>query len=356
MMTGRKLITIVCPVYNEEAAIPLFYRRLQDALAPLRARYDFELIFTNNRSADRTLEVVKGLRRDDPSVHVLTFSRNFGYQASVLAGLKHAAGDAMVVIDVDCEDPPELIPTFLDEWEKGHDVVYGLRGNRPESRLIVEARRVFYRLNRFMADNEVILDMAEFSLISAHVRDAMVDNQSTFPFLRTEIGYSGFRRIGIPYDRQARIVGNSHYNLFRMTAFALGGILSSSTFLLRLGAYVAPPLLLANVLLAALDVFTGSGGSRGFRLAVLLDLMYLIAFVAVLCIYQARVYKDGVNRPVFIVDWRRSSIDERPLVAEADGRPARRLWTTHRRMFTRADECAEPEAGVRRPPSPSRND
>ena len=291
----------------------------------MKARYDFELIFTNNRSSDRTLEVIRGLRRDDPTVHVLTFSRNFGYQASVLAGLKNAAGDAMVVIDVDCEDPPALIPRFIEQWEQGYDVVYGLRGNRPESRLILEARRVFYRLNRVMADNEVILDMAEFSLISAKVRDAMVDNHSTFPFLRTEIGYAGYKRIGIPYDRQARIVGSTHYNLFRMTVFALGGILSSSTFLLRLSAYLAPLLFLLNVILFVLDEIYGA--TRGFRLAVLLDLMYLVGFLSVVCIYQARVYKDGVNRPVFIVDWPESAID-----ADLEGRPPRRMWTTHRTL------------------------
>jgi len=317
-MTGRKLISVVCPVFNEEEATPLFYRRLQEALAPLRSRYDFELIFTNNRSTDRTLEVILALRNSDPTVQVLTFSRNFGYQASVLAGLKHAAGEAVVVIDVDCEDPPEMIPRFVAEWEKGFDVVYGLRGNRPESRLLVEARRVFYRLNRVMADNEVILDMAEFSLIAAHVRDVMVDNRSTFPFLRTEIGYAGFRRVGIPYDRQARVVGTSHYNLFRMTAFALGGILSSSTFLLRLAAYIAPLLLALNVALAALDELSKT--DRGFRAAVLLDLMYLVAFTSVVCLYQARAYKDGVSRPVFVVDWRLSAVDARP----------RTLWTTHR--------------------------
>lgn len=334
-MSSRKLISIVCPVFNEELAIPLFYRRLQDALAPLRPRYDFELIFTNNRSSDRTLEIIQGLRREDPSVQVLTFSRNFGYQASVLAGLKHSAGDAMIVIDVDCEDPPELIPRFVDHWEQGYDVVYGLRGNRPESRLLLEARRTFYRLMRFMADNEVILDMAEFSLISAHVRDAMVDNRSTFPFLRSEIGYSGYRRIGVPYDRQARIVGTTHYNLFRMTAFALGGILSSSTFLLRLAAYIAPPLLIVNILLALLDELYGA--TRGFRIAVLLDLMYLVAFLSVICIYQARVYKDGVNRPVFIVDWQHTLIDPHP-----DGRPPRRLWTTHRTPYNPAIPNPEP--------------
>jgi len=323
-LEDRKLISIICPVYNEEKTIPLFYDRLQRAIAPLRERYDFELIFTNNRSTDHTLEAIAELRRQDPAVHVMTFSRNFGYQASVLAGLKHALGDGMVVIDVDCEDPPELIPLFVAGWEDGNDVAYGIRGNRPESRVLLAARRLFYRLNRLMADNEVILDMAEFSLISAHVRDAMVDNDSTFPFLRAEIGYAGFRRVGIRYDRQKRIFGHSYYNLFRMVAFAIGGILSSSTFLLRLAAYVAPVLIVANIVLGILAAWSDS--APAFRLLVTLDLTYLLAFTSVLCVYMARIYKDGVNRPIFIVDWQLSEL------GQPSRRPPRQMWTTHRKI------------------------
>ena len=115
-MEKRKLISIICPVFNEEQCIPTFYKRLQAALAPLHHCYDFELIFTNNRSTDRTLEVIRDLRQRDPSVQVLTLSRNFGYQASVLAGLRHACGEGIVVIDVDCEDPPEMIPQLIAEW------------------------------------------------------------------------------------------------------------------------------------------------------------------------------------------------------------------------------------------------
>jgi len=322
MMTDRKLISIICPVYNEEKTIPLFYSRLQGAIEPLRQRYDFELIFTNNRSTDQTLDAIAALRWQDSSVYVMTFSRNFGYQASVLAGLKHAAGDAMVVIDVDCEDPPELIPKFVAGWEQGHDVVYGIRGNRPESRALLAGRRLFYRLNRLMADNEVILDMAEFSLITAHVRDAMLDNNSTFPFLRTEIGYSGFRRVGIPYDRQRRIIGQSYYNLARMIMFAVGGILSSSTFLLRLAAYFAPAMIVSNVLLGIAAIWLGS--DLAFRQLVILDLTYLVAFTSVLSVYVARIYKDGVNRPIFIVDWQLSEL------GQPSRRPPRQLWTTHR--------------------------
>ena len=314
--TTRKLISIICPVYNEQDAIPLFYQRLQAALVPLRSRYDFELIFTNNRSTDGTLDYIRELKRRDDSVQAITFSRNFGYQASVLAGMKHALGDALVVIDADCEDPPELIDQFVAGWENGFDIVYGLRGNRPEGRFLIGMRRLFYRLNRAIADNEIILDMAEFSLIAAHVRDVIVDNNSTYPFLRTDIGYAGFKRLGIAYDRQNRIAGRTKYNFVRMTAFAIGGILSSSTFILRLAAYLAPPVFLLNLVLAFIDFVYDS--PRAFRLLATIDLVSLMTFGAAVCIYQVRIYKDGVDRPVFVVDWQQSDLSPR------------RMWTTHR--------------------------
>jgi dolichol-phosphate mannosyltransferase len=324
-MERRKLITIVSPVFNEEGAAPLFYEKLKAALEPLRSKYDFELIFTNNRSTDRSLELILELRKQDPMVQVLTFSRNFGYQASVLAGLRHACGDAVVVIDVDCEDPPELIPRFIAEWEKGYDIVYGQRGQRPESRWIYWMRKLFYRLNWSLGDYEVILDMAEFALVSCHVRDAMLDNYSTYPFLRTEIAYAGFNRKAIRYDRQPRIFGKSRYNLSGMFAFAMRGILSSSTFLLRFAAYLCPVFLLFTLVMIVLDM-TGKL-EAAFRLMVAVDLMYIILFVASMCIYVARTYKDGVDRPVFIIDWKRSALNDIP--TGGDG-THRRVWTTNK--------------------------
>lgn len=327
IVDDRPLISIICPVLNEEQCIPLFYKRLQATLEPLRSHYTFELIFTNNRSTDRTLEVIHELRRSDPSVQVLTLSRNFGYQASLLAGLRHACGKAMVVIDVDCEDPPEMIPHFILEWEKGYDVVYGKREKRPETFRIQLLRKLFYRLNRSIADSDILLDMAEFSLFSTHVRDAIVDNCSTFPFLRAEIGYVGFERKAILYEREKRVHGQSNYNLVRMAQFGIGGILSSSTFLLRLATYLLPLMLVANVTLLVLDVVLGF--EKAFHLLVATSLTYLVFFCATVCIYLARIYKDGVSRPIFIVDWQKSALN-RTAPTAVDGVLSRPVWTTNR--------------------------
>lgn len=304
---SRKLVSICCPVYNEQGSIPIFYERLQAAIQPMRHKFDFELIFTNNRSSDRTHEIIMGLRAADPSVQMVTLSRNFGYQASIMSGLKHAIGDATVTIDVDCEDPPEMIPVLISHWESGFDLVYGDRKHRTEFYLIHLGRLIFYRLNRLLADSEIILDMADFALFSHRLKTLMLANRSTYPFLRTEAGYVGFSRKGIVYKRQSRIHGKSHYNFAAMAQFAIGGILSSSTFPLRVAAYLFIPLVPLTIVLFLLDLEFGY--QQAFRLLVAANLLFAAFCLTCLCIYLARDYKNGFARPVFIVDWKLSSLN-----------------------------------------------
>jgi len=306
----KKLLSIICPVYNEQDNIKMFYERIQKVKEPLNDRYEFEIIFTNNRSTDNSYNIICDLHRLDKCVQLLTFSRNFGYQASILGGLLYASGDASVVIDVDCEDPPELIWQFIKKWEEGYDVVYGIRKKRQESEVIQWMRNLFYWILHRFGDYEVVMNMAEFSLITRNVRREILNNKSTFPFLRTEIGYSGFRRIGIDYVRQSRRHGKTHYNFLGMAAFAIGGILSSSTFFLRLSAFIGMFLLPANLILLFLDLTEKY--SKAFEILVTLDLIYLVFFMAVLSIYSARIYKDGVQRPIFIVDWKYSFLENSP--------------------------------------------
>jgi len=303
----KKLISIICPVYNEEKNIMMFYKRTQKVLVPFSDRYNFEFIFTNNRSIDNTFNLISELHNNDKRIQLLTFSRNFGYQASISAGLSYARGDASVVIDVDCEDPPELLEKFIEKWEEGYDIVYGIRRKRQENIITQQIRNLFYWILNKMGDHEIVMNMAEFSLISKEVRQEILNNKSTFPFLRTEIAYAGFNRIGIDYTRQARRYGRTHYNLWGMAQFAVGGILSSSTFLLRFSAFLGLGLLPINILFLALDIMNLV--SKGFEILITLDLMYLIFFISFLSIYTARIYKNGVQRPIFIIDWKYSVFD-----------------------------------------------
>jgi dolichol-phosphate mannosyltransferase len=302
-----KRISIVSPVYNEEQTVRPFYERLRAALAPLSDRYEFEIIFTNNRSSDGTAERVLEVRAQDPRVQLLTLSRNFGYQQSMLAGLRQASGEAICLIDADGEDPPEMLVEFIRHWEEGYDIVYGVRERRAEPLPITWMRKIFYRVNRMIADSDILVDVAEFSLFSADVRDAVASGVSTFPFLRAEIAHYGFKRMGIRYNRQSRLGGRSHFNLYGMARFAIAGILSSTTVPLRIALYLLPPLFLLNALGFWLEV---SGRWRwGFEMLVTVDLLYLCKVLAIVALYTARNYRNVIARPLAVVDWRLSALN-----------------------------------------------
>ena len=307
-----KSIKVICPVYNEEMALNHFYERYRAMRDKLVASYDFELTFINNASTDGTLNIIRTIRAQDPTVQVISQSRNFGYQASVLCGLTNVKGEAYVIIDADCEDPPEMIPAFIEKWEEGYDLVYGKRVWRPESAAIVAARRLFYRLTNKIADSDFIIDMAEFSLFTDRVRAQVLSHRSTYPFVRSDLAYTGFRRFGIEYKREPRRFGKTHYNLMNMTRFAIAGILSASTFPLRAIAYAGLPMSAGNLLAAALFVV---GIDVPLAPILLCNLAFFCFSLAFLAIYIARVTKDVTGRAVFIVDSKMSDLNQ-PLVSE----------------------------------------
>jgi len=316
------LVSVVIPAFNEAATLPIFYEHLVKALNPLEesGKLTLELLFVNNGSSDGTLAFLEELRAKDPRVKVATLSRNFGYQAAITAGLTLSRGDAVACIDSDGEDPPSVLAKFIERWlEGGADVVYGVRGKRPESAWMQLGRKLYYRLTRATADHEIVLDMAEFALLDRKVRDAVLTTNSTFPFVRGQVGYVGFRRVGIKYDRHARLGGKSHYNLIRAGQFGVGGILSSSTMPLRFMAYGAAMLLPLSVIALGLIIYevvrvstTPAAALLGWSLVlvVLLEL-WLVFGIGVLAIYVARIYKDQVGLPLYVVDRSRSFLGEK---------------------------------------------
>ena len=310
--SSRSKITVVCPVFNEEKTVPLFYQRLAPVLETQKDD-DWEILFVNNRSTDGTLDAIHALREKDPRVQVLTLSRNFGYQASITAGMTHASGDASVNIDVDCEDPPEMIPAFVERWKAGADIAYGIRDKRQEFVVMHLARKLFYRGIKQIADHEIVLDMAEFFLVDKRVRDHVLATRSTFPFVRGQVGYVGFKREGIKYQRQTRIIGETHYNLLGAIRFGMAGILSSSTSPLRALAYFGALTFATDAVFALIFLFglVHQGLDVLLRLGVALTLLNLgwLAFAAgVLGIYLARVDKDTIAFPLFVADSKLSTI------------------------------------------------
>lgn len=295
-----KRVALLCPCYNEQGVVTLFLERLLPVVRELAGRYLVDIVFLNNASTDGTLAEILSLRSRWPNIFVITLSRNVGYQRSLECGLRNAKGDLFLFIDVDCEDPPELILEFVRHHEDGHDIVYGERVDREEPRYLVAARKFFYRLLRSFADEEIILDMAEFALFTAEVRDAIVQDASSFPFIRASISRVGFKRRAVPFKRERRIGGVTHYNFLGMTVFAIAGILASSTLLLRLPIYVLPFWLIATGW--AVVAYAAEGSRWGLGTAFFLSAAYLGSTVAFISLYVARNYKNTLNRPNAFID------------------------------------------------------
>jgi dolichol-phosphate mannosyltransferase len=296
-----KKITILCPIFNEESCLPIFCQRVDRIVQKHKGKYDFDVLFSNNSSIDNSLLVIHELKKSYSYINYFTLSRNFGYQASLIAGLNNAIGDYIVIIDADCEDPPEMIDSFISKMEEGYDVVYGRRINRPESKMLKFFRKMFYLILKITADANVNLYMAEFSLISNKVRNEIIKSNNSFPFIRAEICNIGFQQIGINYTREQRVAGKTNYNFFRMIIFAIAGILSTSTFLLRIIAYLFPIIALLNIF--SLYFFENS---LLFKILVL-DFIYINFIFFVFSLYIARIYKNILNRPIYIIDENKSN-------------------------------------------------
>ena len=300
---AKKTLAVVVPSFNESESVGPFYDAAKVVLD--RLPVDWSLIFVNDASTDDTLDKILALRVIDPRVRVATLSRNFGYHAALIAGLSNADSDLYAIVDVDGEDPPEMLEKFHAELEKGAQTAYGIRSDRPEAAYLIFFRWLFYWINERIADGPTRLWMAEFSMFTRAVRDAVLANKTTFPFLRAELSYVGLRMEGVPYTRRARRYGRTHYNFFRMALFAVGGFLASSTFPLRLAFYSAAVFGLVYALLwPALGLSLVEAGA----LASVMGFLYVLLTVPMLALYLARTYKNVTGRPVYFLDQERSRL------------------------------------------------
>lgn len=302
-MTARKTLAVVVPCHNESANVEPFYQAAKKVLDALPL--DWTLLYVNDASADDTLDKILALREKDPRVKVATLSRNFGYHSALVAGLSNADADLYAIVDVDGEDPPELLAKFHAAVEKGAHTVYGIRSERPEPAHIIFFRWLFYWVNQHIADGPIKLWMAEFGMFTRPVRDYILANKTTFPFLRAELAYVGLRMEGVPYARQPRLRGTSHYNFWRMSMFAIAGFLASSTFPLRASLYLSA--VFAALYLLLVPVLS-LGLVEAGALAGVMALAFLLLTVPMLALYLARTYKNVTGRPVFFLDPDRSRL------------------------------------------------
>ncbi|MCX5788591.1 MAG: glycosyltransferase family 2 protein [Elusimicrobia bacterium] len=290
-------LSVIVPIHNEQDNVPYFYGRAKTTLEPLGV--DWRIVFVNDASTDGSLDRILELRKQDPRIRVITLSRNFGYHSALVAGLSNSDSDLYAIVDVDCEDPPEMLARFHQAIEKGAATAYGIRSERPEPRWLVFGRWAFYWIQRQIADGPAILWMAEFSMFTRSVRDAILASKTTFPYLRIEMANVSLRMEGVRYRREERCHGTSHYNLPRLAKFAIAGFLSSSTFPLRFIGYLSilmASLFALNTIALRLDL--KSAGA----LAGLYAFAYLLMSVPMISLYVARTYKNVTARPVYFVD------------------------------------------------------
>jgi dolichol-phosphate mannosyltransferase len=302
-------LVVICPIYNEEQNIAYFFDRIKKALEQLDPlEYTYQLLFTNNRSSDDSLAHIDQIRATHDWVGYLTLSRNHGYQLSVLAGLSTMRADLYMICDVDCEDPPEMVHDFLKAIERGHDLAYGIRNNRNEPWLLSRCRSLFYVALRTLGDYRIVPYMAEFAMFKRCVRDVVIGSHNSAPFLRAEYGYAGFSLIGVPYRRDARRYGKTHYNFVANVRFGVAGILAATTFPLRAIFYAFPVVCLLSVLFGVSFAWGLIAADATVVGLVFVNGLYMAGALAFLSIYLARTYQNGLRRRRFIVDRAQSSL------------------------------------------------
>lgn len=307
--SDRKLISVLIPVYNEEGNIRRAYEAVCDVFATLSDRYDFEIIFTDNHSTDSSQAIIAELAEKDSRVRAVRFARNFGFQRSVLTGYRLASGHAAIQMDCDLQDPPSLFPQFLEQWEKGHDVVVGIRRFRDEGMLLQWARRLYYRLLKRVSNDNLTLDSGDFRLIDRSVLDQLHFINDAAPYTRGLTSMLAAKQIGVPYDRQNRQAGQSKFPISKLIALAVDGFITHSIFPLRLAAYIGLAISLITCIASFgyifLRLFFGFDWPAGFATTTVLLLFGISLngiFLGIIGEYVGRIYNQVRSRPTTIIE------------------------------------------------------
>ncbi len=317
------LLSIVIPCYNEEEVIQETIKRLNAVCETLDCQ-DVELIFVDDGSRDRTRAMLRELAIKDKRVRVIGFARNFGHQIAVTAGIDAAHGNAVVLIDADLQDPPEVINDMIEKWREGYDVVYGTRSIRlGESYFKRITARGFYRLLNRLSDVPIPLDTGDFRLMGREVTDTIRAMPERDRFVRGMVIWAGFKQIALPYQRAKRFAGESKYPLRKMLRFATDGILSFSTKPLQIsisiGMFAAIAALSGIVYALYLRLFTNIWveGWTALMIAVLFLGGVQLICVGILGEYVGRIYNETKNRPLYVVQEYVGFSEQEPLMSRS---------------------------------------
>ena len=303
---ARPTLSLVLPVFNEEAVIPELHERLQTFLKELAL--EAEVVFVDDGSRDKTFEMLEDFAKKDPRYSILSFSRNFGHQTAITAGVDHARGEAVVVMDADLQDPPEVVLEMIAKWKAGYDVVYGKRRSREGETFFKKiTAAIFYRTFAAMIPIEVPLDTGDFRLMSRRVVLTLRALRETHRFVRGMVSWVGFKQTAVLYDRPARFAGETKYPLRKMVRFAIDGITSFSILPLRFSTYLGMTVATLSVLYAiyaVIDRFvlhhTVPGWTTTVVLIALLSSVQLL-MIGILGEYVGRIYEQVKGRPLYVV-------------------------------------------------------
>lgn len=304
-----KKISLVIPMYYEEQVAEECYKRVSNVLKELKD-YEYEIIFVNDGSKDKTLEILENIAEKDKNVKIISFSRNFGHQAAVTAGLKYVTGDAIVIMDADLQDPPELVPDMLKKWEEGYEVIYGKRKTREgESAFKLLTAKAFYSTLNKLSDVEIPKDTGDFRLVDKKVVDVINSLPEHNKFLRGLFSWVGFKQYAYEYERKERFAGKTKYPLKKMLKLAQDGILSFSTKPLKIvgGFGILSVIISICILIYSILSFAFKWNNLTPGWTSLMCTMTFLGGVILISLwmigeYIARIYDETKQRPQYIVD------------------------------------------------------
>ena len=305
-----KKISVVIPMYYEEQVAEECYERVSKVLYDLRDSYDYEILFINDGSKDNTLPILENIAKEDSKIKVISFSRNFGHQAAVTAGLKFVTGDCVVIIDADLQDPPELIPDMVKEWEKGYDVIYGKRKKRDgESAFKLLTAKAFYQTLNKLSDIEIPKDTGDFRLADRKVVDVINSLPEHNKFLRGLFSWTGFKQEPLEYERKERFAGTTKYPLKKMLKLATDGILSFSIKPLKLvgGLGILSVVISIIILIYAIlsFAFKWNNITPGWT-SIMCTLTFMGGIILIslwmMGEYIGRIYDEVRGRPQYVIE------------------------------------------------------
>lgn len=304
---SKKTISYIFPIFNESGNIALLYSTMNKLLKS-HSQYDYEIIFINDGSKDDSLEQLVALQKKDPRIVIIDFSRNFGHQIAVTAGLDYAKGDAIIIMDSDLQDPPVVSFQLIDKWEEGYDVVYAQRRTRKDTLFKKTTADLFYRTLQKLADIDIPRNTGDFRLVDRKVVNQIKKFKEHNRFLRGMVSFVGYRQVAVQFDRDERHAGETGYPFKKMIKFAADGIFSFSTYPLKLirnvGFFVAALALLGIIYAIIMRIFFPAVTLEGWTFIVI-SILFIggvqISMLGVLGSYIGRIYTESQNRPLYMI-------------------------------------------------------